>query len=189
MSTGTQIALGVAIAVVLFSAVLVTRRRQPREVRPVTPGVTERVRALAADGRKIQAIKELRDHTGMPLKEAKNFVEALDVTGEPPVTDPDSLGDEVLDRIRRLTADGKKIQAIKELRDHVDLPLKDAKNFVETLDLTDLPPRRPVTEVPEEALARVYQLKAAGKTIQAIKLVREQTQWGLKDAKDYVDGL
>lgn len=107
----------------------------------------------------------------------------------PAVPDPESLGDEVLDRVRRLTADGKKIQAIKELRDHVDLPLKEAKNFVEALDLTDVPPRRPVTEVPEEALARVYQLKAAGKTIQAIKLVREQTQWGLKDAKDYVDGL
>jgi large subunit ribosomal protein L7/L12 len=32
-------------------------------------------------------------------------------------------------------------------------------------------------------------LKSRGRVIPAVKLVREQTGWGLKEAKDYVDGL
>ena len=36
---------------------------------------------------------------------------------------------------------------------------------------------------------RARQLKDAGKPIEAIKLVRAETGRGLKDAKDYVDGL
>lgn len=146
MSTGTQIALGVVIAVVLFGVVMAARRRQPRAPR-------------------------------------------LAPNGEPLVTDPELLGDEKLGQVRRLAAEGRKIQAIKVVRDHVDIPLKEAKIFVESLDLTGVPPRLPVTELPEETLARVYQLKAAGKPIEAIRLVRQQTRWGLKDAKDYVDRL
>lgn len=33
------------------------------------------------------------------------------------------------------------------------------------------------------------ELLARGKKIQAVKLVREQTGWGLKQAKDFVDSL
>ncbi|MCB0908049.1 MAG: ribosomal protein L7/L12 [Nocardioidaceae bacterium] len=40
---------------------------------------------------------------------------------------------------------------------------------------------------PWDAEARA--LKAQGKAIAAIKLVREATHWGLKEAKDYVDRL
>lgn len=39
------------------------------------------------------------------------------------------------------------------------------------------------------ARARVLGLIAEGKQIQAVKLVREMTGWGLKDAKDYTDAL
>ena len=36
---------------------------------------------------------------------------------------------------------------------------------------------------------QIQVLVAQGKKIQAIELVREQTGWGLKQAKDYVDAL
>jgi ribosomal protein L7/L12 len=39
------------------------------------------------------------------------------------------------------------------------------------------------------ALAEVQTLLARGKKIQAIKVVREETRMGLKDAKDYVDAM
>jgi ribosomal L7/L12-like protein len=41
----------------------------------------------------------------------------------------------------------------------------------------------------EPTLARVRDMMAQGQKIQAIKLVREETRMGLKDAKDYVEAL
>ncbi len=41
------------------------------------PGVSPAVVRLAADGQKIQAIKRLREETGMGLKEAKDVVDRL----------------------------------------------------------------------------------------------------------------
>jgi large subunit ribosomal protein L7/L12 len=40
-------------------------------------GVSPEVMRLAADGQKIQAIKRLREETGLGLKEAKNIVDRL----------------------------------------------------------------------------------------------------------------
>jgi ribosomal protein L7/L12 len=39
--------------------------------------IDETVRALVADGRQIEAIKLVREHTGLGLKEAKDYVDAL----------------------------------------------------------------------------------------------------------------
>lgn len=41
----------------------------------------------------------------------------------------------------------------------------------------------------EQATARVRALMSQGQKIQAIKLVREETRMGLKDAKDYVEAM
>ena len=38
-------------------------------------------------------------------------------------------------------------------------------------------------------LATIWSLKSSGRTIEAIKKVREATGWGLKEAKDYVDAM
>lgn len=48
-------------------------------------------------------------------------------------------------------------------------------------------PGAPVAAQRWELEARV--LKQAGKAIQAIKVVREATNWGLKESKDFVDRL
>jgi len=48
-------------------------------------------------------------------------------------------------------------------------------------------PAVPVTAQRWELEARV--LKQAGKFIDAVKVVRDATNWGLKEAKDFVDGL
>lgn len=41
----------------------------------------------------------------------------------------------------------------------------------------------------DDVVARVRALKQAGKTIDAIKLCREHTDLGLKEAKEFVDNL
>ena len=191
MSTGTQILLGVVIALVLFGAWLAVRRRRPVERRPVTAELDARLRELVEDGRAIVAIKELRGATGMGLREAKEHVFAL-------VPEPSRR---VTDRVQALRARGRKIEAIKELRDATGLGLREAKEYVErmppparhdnpdALGATGAPPAPPREELSLSAMARVRELLAAGKTIQAVKLVREDTGWGLKEAKDFVDRL
>jgi hypothetical protein len=49
--------------------------------------------------------------------------------------------------------------------------------------------RQPLPTLPEELISQVRSLIAQNKKIEAIKLVREQTNLGLKEAKDIVDGL
>jgi len=49
--------------------------------------------------------------------------------------------------------------------------------------------RRPLPPLPEELNQQVRGLIAQKKTIEAIKLVREKTGLGLKEAKDIVDNL
>jgi len=44
----------------------------------IDPGVLAEIRKLADSGRKIDAIKRLREATGLGLAEAKNTVESLD---------------------------------------------------------------------------------------------------------------
>lgn len=62
-------------------------------------------------------------------------------------------------------------------------------------DLTDLfsrPPGQARADLPEtdaELAAQVRALLADGNKIEAIKLVRETTGAGLKEAKDFVEGL
>ena len=179
MSTGTQILIGAAVAVVLFAAWTVVRGRKPVERRPAPPDLDARLRELVADGKKIVAIKELRDATGMGLREAKEHVEGL----APRVRRRDD------DRVGALLAEGKKIQAIKELREQTGMGLREAKDYVDALETTGEPPVPRTGEVSEATVALARELVAGGKKIQAVKVVREDTGWGLKESKDFVDRL
>lgn len=104
----------------------------------VTPEVMAHIQQLVAQGKKIQAIKVLREHTGLGLKQAKDTVERMEESGVVAALDvPEPAAppsDEVMARVRALAAQGKKIHAIKELRDHrPGLGLKEAKDIVERL--------------------------------------------------------
>ncbi|HEV7648247.1 MAG TPA: hypothetical protein VGP26_08805 [Actinophytocola sp.] len=75
MPVALQVVFGVAIA--LMIALLLFRRPGPHPVRPPSADLVERLRALVAEGRRIQAIKELREQTRMSLLDAKNYVDRL----------------------------------------------------------------------------------------------------------------
>lgn len=49
----------------------------PRPARAIDPQTQARLAELAGQGNKIQAIKDLRDATGLGLKEAKNVADGL----------------------------------------------------------------------------------------------------------------
>ncbi len=143
------LALGaIAVVVVLGIAVFVLARRWSDM--PARAGFTpeslraeellapdEEIRDLLAHGKKIQAIKRVRELTGMGLKEAKDYVEAL--PHAPPLgqlvpgCDAQPLSHEVEREARRLLDDGGKIAAIKRVRELTGMGLKEAKDYVDSL--------------------------------------------------------
>jgi ribosomal protein L7/L12 len=104
------------------------------------------------------------------------------------------LPDDVRTEIDRLVASDQKIKAIKVLRTAVPgLSLKDGKDVIESWHRTGeagLAARLAGPGEPglaPEVLTEIDDYLAAGKPIQAIKVVREHTAWGLVDAKQWVD--
>jgi ribosomal protein L7/L12 len=66
--------------------------------------------------------------------------------------------------------------------------LADAKAAVERGGLAG-PPDRPETTMDAALLAETRRLRSDGRTIQAVKLVRQRTGLGLLEAKQLVDRL
>jgi ribosomal protein L7/L12 len=98
--------------------------------------------------------------------------------------------------VRKLAAEGNKIEAIKAVREHTGLGLKEAKDYVEAIPnvvpLANFGHAAPAAqELKDVAMVReaAWQLVAKGQKIEAIKLVREHTGWDLKRSKEYADAL
>ncbi|MBA3531609.1 MAG: ribosomal protein L7/L12 [Ardenticatenales bacterium] len=79
----------------------------------------EEIQRLVAQDKKLEAIKRVREITGMGLKESKDYVEALMPLDE---------------EVRALLARGKKIEAVKRVREETGMGLKEAKDYVEALE-------------------------------------------------------
>jgi ribosomal protein L7/L12 len=120
----------------------------------------------------------------------------IEATGHQPVPRPPDgmLDTEVLMLLRQR----KKIQAIKVVREHTRLGLKEAKDIVEDAERTGrlrLPPIRlsPGVTIDDDThadtLVDARRLKQRGKAIEAVKLIRDRTGWSLKAAKDTYDRL
>lgn len=89
--------------------------------------------------------------------------------------------------IRALLRQGRKIEAIGLYREQAGVGLAAAKDAVERIGRGDSPtPNEVVADTTEN---QILELLAAGRKIAAIKLYREQTNSGLKEAKDAVEAL
>ena len=91
---------------------------------------------------------------------------------------------------------GRRIEAIKVLRDATGLGLKESKDWVDGWDPARAANLSHSASTPEPDAAVLEQLaigaravRASSGDIHAIKFVREETGWGLADAKAYVDRL
>ena len=97
-------------------------------------------------GNKLQAIKRVRQLTGIGLKEAKDFVEAIErgeIKVDRPFTPPPSaepiypmLPEQAANdpQVRDFLAQGQKINAIKRVRELTGLGLKESKDLVDGLE-------------------------------------------------------
>ncbi len=89
--------------------------------------------------------------------------------------------------LQSLLANGKKIEAIKLYRERTGAGLAEAKEAVEAFEQGQSLPK---TEASSSDLDQeVVSLLEQGKKIQAVKLYRERTGVGLKEAKDAVDAV
>jgi len=98
-------------------------------------------------------------------------------------TAPQPVDDQLMDLIRS----GKKIEAIKEYRERTGAGLKEAKDAVEALERGGSIVTRSANERATDQ--EIVDLLQSGEKIGAIKLYRERTGAGLKEAKDAVESL
>ena len=153
-----------------------------------TPGsqdaLERRVRDLLAEGRKIEAIRVYREQTGTGLKEAKDAVEAIQ--RGVPASLPAGVDEPFRSELVSLLDRGQKIEAIKLYRERTGAGLKEAKDAVEAIERGQAPAPTGLDEALERELVGLLQ---QGQKIEAIKIYRERTGVGLKEAKDAVEAL
>lgn len=115
----------------------------------------------------------------------------------PDSLDPDS-GEELEREVCAFLSQGRKIEAVKCVREYTNWGLKASKDFVDALETDSYASaveaasanRTPQPAgITAEVQVQVSAYLQRGRTIQAIKCVRAATGWGLKEAKDYVDSL
>ena len=157
----------------------------------IPDGERAAIRALFDGGNKIAAIKRVRELTGMGLKEAKDYVESWEQGGAAPEIIIGTMAAPARDlaEVRALAIAGNKIAAIKLYRELTGVGLKEAKDYVDALESDSSPLAASPVAASSGDLADVRALALQGQKIQAIKLYRELTGAGLKEAKDYVDSL
>jgi ribosomal protein L7/L12 len=89
--------------------------------------------------------------------------------------------------LRALMAAGRKIEAIKQYREVTGAGLAEAKDAVEALVRGESLPSRESVDSPFES--EIISLLEQGRKIEAVKLYRENTGVGLKEAKDFIEAL
>lgn len=107
-------------------------------MRHAGPSLPPDVLAALDNDQLIEAIKRLRAATGLGLKEAKDLIdahqrgEAVSITAG--TAAPTGSSFHVPDAVRQALAEDNKIEAIRLLRDHEGLSLKDAKDRADAIE-------------------------------------------------------
>lgn len=97
----------------------------------LTADLEREVRSLLDQGKKIEAVKVYKDHTGSGLKDAKDAVEALQRGASLP--QPAEVDTDLQAEVLRLLGQGEKIKAVKLYRDRTGATLFDSKQAVEAM--------------------------------------------------------
>ncbi|SDR31953.1 ribosomal protein L7/L12 [Thermostaphylospora chromogena] len=157
-----------------------------RRSAPTDLGV--RVRELVERDRIIEAIKVVREETGLGLAEAKRAVEAVKAGKPAPLPRPVPLSPALTARVSELTGRGRVIEAVKVVREETGLGLAEAKRIVEAVE-RGAPPAGAPPQLDGDLATRVRELKAAGDTERAVQLVRGETGMDHAEAVAFVDAL
>lgn len=95
---------------------------------PIPAELQSRIRTLAAQGQRIQAIKMLREATGLSLLDAKNAVDAIAAGNALPTARPD-----LAYRARSLAAAGRADEAVRLVATETGMSAPEATVFIRAL--------------------------------------------------------
>ncbi|HEX2315734.1 MAG TPA: 50S ribosomal protein L7/L12 [Thermomonospora sp.] len=141
-STVVMLLIGVPFGLLILSFLLMTvaagfggsaAKRRAAAARPapaLTPEAHQEVWELARSGKMIHAVKRIRQETGLGLKEAKDYAEAIRDGGAPPAA-PGGL---LSDRVRAFLHAGDRDAAVALVRAETGMGLAEAVRFVDALD-------------------------------------------------------
>ncbi|WP_405144120.1 ribosomal protein L7/L12 [Sphaerisporangium sp. NBC_01403] len=144
------IILVAAIVAIVVGVIMISRKGRAPSVppmRPATPQDLHRVvTQLTLQRRKIEAIKELRQYTGLDLRSAKAVVDAVamgqDMWSHPamarfrPIEDaapPRAAGSDLATRVRELKLAGREEQAVHLVRGETGMGPREAQLFVDSI--------------------------------------------------------
>ncbi|WP_161602627.1 50S ribosomal protein L7/L12 [Thermomonospora catenispora] len=103
-----------------------------RTPRPVTPETWDEAKRLIDKGEPIRAVKVVRQHTGMSLREAKEYVDAVK---DGRVPRPPAPADGPLsDRVRALRDSGDRDSALALVQAETGMTREEAVRFLDALD-------------------------------------------------------
>jgi succinyl-CoA synthetase alpha subunit len=102
------------------------------EKRPLDQDTVDEAQALLRAGRKIEAIKLVRERTGTGLAEAKNIVDAVEQGHWIPVRP--TPGQSLADRSRRMLAQDRAADAVTMVSHETGMTEAEAARFVDCLD-------------------------------------------------------
>nr|WP_132394806.1 ribosomal protein L7/L12 [uncultured Pedobacter sp.] len=95
----------------------------------VSPEAKQQALLFLSKNQKIAAVKVVKDHSGCGLKEAKDYVDALEEGVQHPINNPADLDTELL----VILSQGNKLNAIKHYKDATGAGLAESKDYVERL--------------------------------------------------------
>jgi hypothetical protein len=127
------------LAIVLVLAGRASSRRAGGRPTPVAPTITlpaelqSHLRALSVQGQKIQAIKQLREATGLSLLDAKNTVDTIAAGGSVPTPGREAPRSDLAYRARVLAAEGRRDEAVRVVAAETGMSGPEATAFVRAL--------------------------------------------------------
>lgn len=104
----------------------------------------DRIKQLLKDNRRPEAIRLYMEQTGASLQEARSAIRDFGIELKLNTSAPEpTLSTTVTDEVRQLIGQGNKLMAIKVVRTHTGLGLKEAKDAVEAMERGETPVLRP----------------------------------------------
>ena len=144
----------------------------------------QKVKALVQRDEYVDAIKHVRVQTGWDLGNSKAYVDSLTKGG--------TTGNwvSVASHATDLLDQGMKDKAVEWVTAQAKLDTQEAQDYVDFVLAARSTRSSPDDlEIPAPVVAQVRDLLAQDHKVEAVKLVRILTNWGLRDSKDYIDSV
>jgi len=140
----------------------------------------QEARALIQQKRSVEAIKLVRERTGWGLGECKAYVDAL-IKGNKSDVPLDWVS--IASSVGDLVALGRHDDAIEWIMNQTKMSAREAQEYVDFIARSARFPSDS-RDLPAQAISQVRDLLSQNRRIQAVKLVRVLTRWGLRESKD-----